>query len=59
MQVSVDETGSLTRKMTIAVPSVEFEGRIADRLKDTATRVSLPRKPVERFTEFFIQVRAL
>ena len=24
-----------------------------------ATRVSLPRKPVERFTEFFIQVRAL
>ena len=42
MQVSVDETGSLTRKMTIAVPSAEFEGRIADRLKDTATRVSLP-----------------
>ena len=42
MQVSVETTGSLTRKMTIAVPSTEFEGRIADRVKSTARKVSLP-----------------
>ena len=42
MQVSVETTGSLTRKMTIAVPSSEFEDRIADRVKSTAKKVSLP-----------------
>ena len=42
MQVSVETTGSLTRKMTIAVPSTEFEGRIADRVRSTAKKVSLP-----------------
>ncbi|MDE0444305.1 MAG: trigger factor [Gammaproteobacteria bacterium] len=42
MQVSVETTGSLTRKMTIAVPSTEFEGRLADRVKSTARKVSLP-----------------
>ena len=42
MQVSVETTGSLTRKMTIAVPSAEFEDRIADRVRSTARKVSLP-----------------
>ena len=42
MQVSVETTGSLTRKMTIAVPSTEFEGRVADRVRSTAKKVSLP-----------------
>ncbi|MCY3623501.1 MAG: trigger factor [Gammaproteobacteria bacterium] len=42
MQVSVETTGSLTRKMTIAVPSTEFEERIADRVRSTAKKVSLP-----------------
>ena len=42
MQVSVETTGSLTRKMTIAVPSTEFEDRLADRVKSTARKVSLP-----------------
>ncbi|MYF29172.1 MAG: trigger factor [Gammaproteobacteria bacterium] len=42
MQVSVETTGSLTRKMTIAVPAGEFEGRIADRVRSTAKTVSLP-----------------
>ena len=42
MQVSVETTGSLTRKMTIAVPSAEFEDRIADRVRSTAKKVSLP-----------------
>lgn len=42
MQVSVETTGSLTRKMTVAVPAAEFEGRIADRVKSTAKKVSLP-----------------
>ena len=42
MQVSVEATGSLTRKMTVAVPSAEFEGRLADRVKSTAKKVSLP-----------------
>ena len=42
MQVTVETTGSLTRKMTVAVPSTEFEGRIADRVKSTAKKVSLP-----------------
>ncbi len=42
MQVSVETTGSLTRKMTVAVPAAEFEGRIADRLRSTAKTVSLP-----------------
>ena len=42
MQVSVETTGSLTRKMTIAVSSDEFEDRIADRVRSTARKVSLP-----------------
>ena len=42
MQVSVETTGSLTRKMTIAVPSSEFEDRVADRVKSTAKKVALP-----------------
>ena len=42
MQVTVETTGSLTRKMTVAVPSTEFEGRIADRVRSTAKKVSLP-----------------
>lgn len=42
MQVSVETTGSLTRKMTVAVPSAEFEDRIADRVRNTAKKVSLP-----------------
>ena len=42
MQVSVETTGALTRKMTIAVPTAEFERRIADRVKSTARKVSLP-----------------
>ena len=42
MQVSVETTGSLTRKMTIAVPSAEFEDRIADRVRSTARKVTLP-----------------
>ena len=42
MQVSVETTGSLTRRMTVAVPSTEFEGRIADRVRSTAKKVSLP-----------------
>ena len=42
MQVSVETTGSLTRKMTVAIPSAEFEGRVADRLRSTSKKVSLP-----------------
>jgi len=42
MQVTVETTGGLTRKMTIAVPSADFEGQLADRLKSTASKVSLP-----------------
>ena len=42
MQVSVETTGSLTRKMTIAVASAEFEAQIANRLKSTAAKVSIP-----------------
>ena len=42
MQVSVETTGGLTRKMTIAVPSAEIEGQIADRVRSTATKVALP-----------------
>ena len=42
MQVSVETTGALTRKMTIAIPAAEFEGRIAERLRSTASKVSLP-----------------
>lgn len=42
MQVSVETTGSLTRKMTIAVPSAEFETRIAKRVRSAAKEVSLP-----------------
>ena len=42
MQVSVETTGSLTRKMTIAVPAAQFEDQIADRVRSTAKKVSLP-----------------
>lgn len=42
MYVSVETTGSLTRKMTITVPSVEVEYRIANRVRSTAKKVSLP-----------------
>ena len=42
MQVSVETTGSLTRKMTVAVPSTEFEGRVANRVRSTARKVTLP-----------------
>ncbi|MCY3837202.1 MAG: trigger factor [Gammaproteobacteria bacterium] len=42
MQVSVETTGSLTRKMTVAVPSTEFEDRVANRVRSTARKVSLP-----------------
>ena len=42
MQVTVEATGSLTRKMTVAVPSTEFEGRLTDRVRSTAKKVSLP-----------------
>ena len=42
MQVSIETTGSLTRKMTIAIPSAEFEDRIAERVRSTAKKVSLP-----------------
>ncbi len=42
MQVNVETTGPLTRKMTIAVPSAEFEDRITERIRSTAKKVSLP-----------------
>ena len=42
MHVSVETTSGLNRKMTITVPSADFEGRLADRLKSTASKVSLP-----------------
>ena len=42
MQVSVESTGALTRKLTIAVPAAEFEGQVAQRVKSTAGKVSLP-----------------
>ncbi len=34
MQVSVEQTGSLGRKLTVQVPSSEVEGKITDRLKE-------------------------
>ncbi len=42
MHVSVETTSGLSRKMTITVPSADFEGLLADRLKSTASKVSLP-----------------
>ena len=42
MQVSVETTSGLTRKMTIAVPTAQFEDRVADRLKSAAVKVSIP-----------------
>ncbi|NOR51004.1 MAG: trigger factor, partial [Gammaproteobacteria bacterium] len=36
MQVSVESTGALERKMTIAVPEERIEGEVASRLKRIA-----------------------
>ena len=41
MQVSIETTSGLERRMTIVVPSETFERQISDRLKTTAQRVRL------------------
>jgi len=42
MQISIETTSGLERRLTISVPSETFEGRISDRLGDAAQRVRLP-----------------
>ena len=42
MQVSVEQTGSLGRVMTVAIPAEEFEQQIQTRLKGLAKKAKLP-----------------
>lgn len=41
MQVSVENTGELTRKLTVQIPSDHVEGQVEDRLKSLSTRVKV------------------
>jgi trigger factor len=41
MQVSIETTSGLERRMTIVVPSEDFEDRVQQKLQDTARRVRL------------------
>ena len=41
MQVSIETTSGLERRMTIVVPSETFEQQISERLKVTAQRARL------------------
>ena len=42
MQVSVEETSSLERRLTIVVPSERFENQVSSRLAETRASVRLP-----------------
>ena len=42
MQVSVEESGSIERKLTISVPSEEIELQVTKRLKDVARNAKIP-----------------
>lgn len=42
MQISIETTSGLERRLTISVPSETFEGQISQRLGDAANRVRLP-----------------
>lgn len=42
MQVSVEETGVIERKLTISVPSDEIDSEISKRLKDVAKNARIP-----------------
>lgn len=42
MQVSVETTSGLERRLTIVVPSAEFEGEVTERLAATQKRTRLP-----------------
>lgn len=42
MQISIETTAGLERRLTIAVPSETFEEQISKRLSDAASRVRLP-----------------
>ena len=42
MQVSVEKTSSLERRLTIVVPSEQFENQVSSRLVETRGRVQLP-----------------
>lgn len=42
MQISVETTAGLERRLTISVPSEAFESRISERLGDAAQRMRLP-----------------
>ena len=41
MQVSIESTSALERKMTIAVPAERVESRVADRLREAARNVQM------------------
>jgi len=42
MQISIETTSGLERRLTISVPSETFEGQISDRLGQAANQVRLP-----------------
>lgn len=42
MQISIETTSGLERRLTISVPSEAFEAQISERLGDAANRVRLP-----------------
>lgn len=42
MQISIETTSGLERRLTISVPSETFESQISERLNDAAGRVRLP-----------------
>ncbi|MBX3706866.1 MAG: trigger factor [Pseudomonadales bacterium] len=42
MQISIETTAGLERRLTISVPSEAFEQKISERLGEAATRVRLP-----------------
>ena len=42
MQVSVEKTSDLERRLSIVVPSEQFEHQVSSRLKETRSRVRLP-----------------
>ena len=64
MRISVETTGPLERKLSVAVPAESFEGQVQERLKATAKQVRLPgfrpgRVPLKEVRRRFgTQVRA-
>ena len=42
MQVSVEESGAIERKLTISIPSEEIESQVTQRLKEVARKAKVP-----------------